>query len=111
MYAPLVAHEAGICAVQKCLPDLHVVAVEEIDNSYSLLSDESPWFNDGMNSGTLARAFYDALAARVQFPIKPEALRGFGKLSLAYAFNHATPDNCLPIIWSEGKNWKPLLEK
>jgi hypothetical protein len=111
VYAPLVAHNDGIVAVRKCLPDLHIVAVEVIDNSYSLFSDESPWFNDGLNSAPLARDFYDALVARVQLPIKPDALRGYGKLSLAYAFNHATPDNCLPIIWSEGIKWKPLLER
>jgi hypothetical protein len=88
-----------------------VVAVEVIDDTYSLFSDESPWFNDGLNSAAAARAFYDSVAARVNFPVKPEALRGHGRLSLAYAFNHATPDNCLPIIWSEGHNWKPLLER
>jgi hypothetical protein len=111
VYAPLVAHKAGIAEVQKHFPDLHVVAVEVIDNTYNLFSDQSPWFGDGVNSPLGAREFYDELMARVRFPIKPEALRGFGKLSLAYAFNHATPDNCLPIIWSEGNNWKPLLER
>jgi hypothetical protein len=111
VYAPLVAHKEGISTVQSCLPDLHVVTVEAIDNSYSLFSDESPWFDDGLNSARLARDFYDALVARLELPIKPDALRGFGKLSLAYAFSHATPDNCLPIIWSEGNGWKPLLER
>ena len=111
VYAPLVAHAAGIAEVRRCLPGLHVVAVEVIDDGYSLFSNESPWFDDGVNSPEVAREFYDSLVARLRFPIKPEALRGFGKLSLAYAFNHATPDNCVPIIWSEGNNWKPLLER
>lgn len=111
VYAPLVAHTAGIRKVKQCLPDLHVVSVEAIDDSYSLFSDDSTWFEDGVNSPQVAREFYDSLVARLEFRIKPEALRGFGKLSLAYAFNHATPDNCVPIIWSEGKNWKPLLER
>jgi hypothetical protein len=111
VYAPLAAHKDGISMVQKCLPDLHVVTVEAIDNSYSLFSEESPWFNDGLNSPPMARDYYDALVATLQLPIKSDALRGYGKLSLAYAFNHATPDNCLPIIWSEGIGWKPLLER
>jgi hypothetical protein len=111
VYAPLVAHMDGVNAIQETLPALHVIAVEMIDNSYSLFSDDSPWFNDGVNSASTARAFYDSLVTRLQFPLHPQTLRGYGKLSLAYAFNHATPDNCLPIIWSEGNNWKPLLDR
>ena len=111
VYAPLVAHATGVTEVKKCLPGLHVVAVEVIDDTYSLFSNDSPWFRDGVNSPQAAREFYDSLVARLRFPIKPEALRGYGKLSLAYAFSHATPDNCVPIIWSEANNWKPLLER
>ena len=111
VYAPLVAHKDGITAVRKHLPDLHVIAVEVIDDSYSLFSSDSDWFKDGINSAPEAKLFYDALISRVQFPIKPEGLRGYGKLSLAYGFKHATPDNCLPIIWCEGSDWTPLLER
>lgn len=111
VYAPLVAHADGIGAICRGLPGIHVVAVEVIDGSYGIFSAGSAWTSDGVNSAALAREFYDALVARVRFPIKPEALRGYGKLALAYAFSHATPDNCLPIIWSEGINWKPLLER
>jgi hypothetical protein len=111
VYAPLVAHKAGVAEAEKCVPGLRIVAAEVIDDSYSLFSEESPWFGDGVNSPRVAREFYEGLLARAQFPIKREALRGYGKLSLAYAFSHATPDNCLPIIWSEGRDWKPLLER
>jgi hypothetical protein len=96
VYAPLVAYKGGIINIQQHLSNMHVVAAEEIDNTYSLFSDESPWFEDGVNTVPMARAFYDSIVARLNAPIKPEALRGYGKLSLAYAFNHATPDNCLP---------------
>ena len=111
VYAPLVAHKVGMAEVEKYIPDLHVVAVEVIGNTYSLFSEESPWFGDGVNSPSAARQYYDGLVAQLQFPLKREAMRGYGHLSLAYAFHHATPDNCLPIIWSEGHNWKPLLQR
>lgn len=111
VYAPLVAHRDGVDAIRASLSDLHVASVEAIDDSYSLFAANSPWFDDGVNSASTARDFYDALVARLKLPIKADALRGFGKLSLAYAFHHATPDNCLPIIWSEGHNWKPLCER
>ena len=110
VYAPLVAHKVGIKKVQDSLPEVHVAPVEVIDDSYSLFSVESNWFSDEVNSPASAKLFYDKLVARVQFPIKPEAVRGYGKLALAYAFHHATPDNSLPILWAEGKTWKPLLD-
>lgn len=111
VYAPLVAHKEGVDLIKTNVPSIHVVAVEVIDNRYNLFSEESESFNDGVNSAAAAKAFYDELIKRIQFPLRPDALRGYGKLSLAYAFKHATPDNCLPIIWSQGNNWKPLLER
>ena len=80
VYAPLAAHKDGISAVQNYIPDLHVVTVEAIDNSYSLFSDKSPWFNDGLNSPNMARDYYDTLVARLHLPVTPDALRGYGKL-------------------------------
>jgi len=111
VYAPLVAHKGGISHLAKKLKALHITAVEIIDNSYNLFADDSLWFCDGINSPTTARSFYDILAKRARLPIDPEAMRGYGKLSLAYAFNHATPDNCLPLLWMEGPEWKPLLDR
>jgi len=111
VYAPLAAHVKGIAKVKEKIPGLHVVAVEVIDQSYSLFSVESNWFNDQTNTPGAARTFYEQLVGRVLFPVKPEAIRGYGKLALAYAFSHATPDNCLPILWAAGPNWKPLLTR
>lgn len=111
VYAPLVAHEDGVKKLIGSIPDLHVVAVERIDDSYNIFSKRSHCFEDGINKPESARDYYDRLAASANFPVKPEALRGYGKLALTYAFHHATPDNCLPIIWAEGPNWKPLLER
>jgi hypothetical protein len=111
VYGPLVAHSDGITAITKLLPGMHVAAVEVIDQSYSLFSDKSRWFQDSTNSPALACAFYDDLVKRASLPLRPEDLRGFGNLSLTYAFNHATPDNCLPLLWCEGANWRPLLDR
>ena len=111
VYAPLAAHVNGIAKVKERIPALNIVAVEVIDQRYSLFSEKSNWFNDQTNTPASARAFYDQLVRRVQFPVKPEAIRGYGKLALAYAFSHSTPDNCLPILWAAGMNWKPLLAR
>lgn len=111
VYGPLVAHGDGIAAIAKHVPEIHVAAVETIDQSYSLFSDKSHWFQDSTNSPTLARVFYDDLVKKAAFQLKPETLRGFGNLSLTYAFSHATPDNCVPLLWCESANWKPLLDR
>jgi len=111
VYGPLVAHRDGITAIRKHSPAFHISAVEIIDQSYSLFADDSRWFQDSTNTPSMALAFYDNLVTRASLPIRPDALRGFGNLSLTYAFNHATPDNCLPLLWCESANWKPLLDR
>lgn len=111
VYAPLTAHRSGIKWIQDQVPNFDVAAVELIDDSYSIFADSSPWFADGLNSAASASALYDDLVTRAQLAIDPLANRGVGNLSLTYAFSHATPDNSLPLLWAEGRNWKPLLER
>lgn len=36
---------------------------------------------------------------------------GWGELGLSYAFEHATPNNTLPIYWFESDRWAPLLSR
>lgn len=36
---------------------------------------------------------------------------GYDDLGLCYAFEHATPNNSLPILWMETETWHPLLNR
>lgn len=36
---------------------------------------------------------------------------GYGELGLCYAFEHATPNNTLPIYWYDSETWSPLVSR
>lgn len=112
IYAPLVAHEKGIEFLQKSYPELRICAVEKLTEKYNLFTKDSLWFKDqdNINSPLSAYTFYNNLVKDRDLPAS-EYLTGYGGFAIAYGFEHATPDNSLPILWERTKNWEPLLER
>jgi hypothetical protein len=53
---------------------------------------------------------YEALCRRVGIGGSVGA-DGFGRLGLAYAFAHGTPNNTLPIYWQETREWTPMVDR
>ena len=111
IYSPLVAHTTGISEVLSEFPNIIILPVEVLSDNYSLFSAESYCFNDGVNSSAVARDFYYEFFVKKHPNISNKYIEGFGNLSLAYCFQHAIPNNCLPIIWYRGRDWNPLLER
>lgn len=110
IYAPLVAHEKGIQRLRKRLPFIHVASVEQLDDSYCLFSPSSAHFNDGENTPELAQAFYLNFLHERGLLLGRLAL-GYSRLSLAFAFDHATPNASLPILWLPHPHLSPLLSR
>lgn len=110
VYAPLVAHKAGIEKLNITYAgELSVAAVETLDESHSLFHEEAGSFPDGENSTGAARDFYYWLLKDRGIDVSGESRRGFGCFELTYAFEHAIPDNSLPVLWwTESPNWQPL---
>ncbi len=112
IYAPLVGHEDGIKCLQNSYPELRICAVEILDKRHSLFAKNSLWFQDENNTNDpmSARLFYNKLVKDRNLPVSG-CETGVGDLGIAYGFEHATPDNCLPILWIRTDNWEPLLER
>lgn len=113
IYAPLVAHQTGLDHVKSEIKELRLCPVEILDKKHNLFSDESNWFRDhtGNNTPMKARMFFEDLIKKKKLPLRSDEYGGYGNLSIAYCFNHATPDNCLPILWFKNNNWYPLFER
>jgi hypothetical protein len=111
VYAPLVAHRTGVERLAAEFPSIRVCAVEILDSQYGLFSAESMYFKDGINSPASAHHFYEELIAERLPEINTRYRTGFGGLELAYSFQHATPNNCLPILWHQSDKWTPLFER
>jgi hypothetical protein len=112
VYAPLAAHTSGVELLRRSFPALRVAPVETLDASYGLFSPESRYFDDGLNTPDGARMFYEHMLESKAIKIDPALRGGFGGLELAYVFEHAAPDNCLPIFWwRHASGWAPLFNR
>jgi hypothetical protein len=111
-YAPLAAHSRGVNSVENSYPDLRLAPVETLTERYSLFSADSSTFDDGVNAPATAEEFYYKLLDTRGIALYGSNRRGFGGLELAYAFSHAVPDNCIPILWySHAADWQPLFDR
>jgi hypothetical protein len=134
MYTPLASHVTGKQYLQDLYPNLHLGAGEDLYEAHSVFDSNSLAFKDGTNSLDDVMRFYeDLLQSRdiIPHPIiqisggpvgilpnnnpkyLPRQYRlGYGKMALAYAFDHAIPNNSLPLFWwAESANWTPLLSR
>jgi hypothetical protein len=109
IYAPLVAHDKGVRFLRDKTPFIKVCSAESLDNTHSLFHQKSKWFNDGSNSPASALTYYKGILINNRLTYSKNRSQGFGKLCIAYSFQHAIPNNCISILWNKSNSWKPLL--
>jgi hypothetical protein len=110
-YLVAAAHESGIKKIRCELPFVYVKCAEKLGPITSVLDEKcfDRYQIDGFRDLVLEQ--YARVTAQCGLPTKGKFAKGFGELSLAYAFAHATPNNTLPIFWRETDLWTPLLER
>ncbi|MEA9554534.1 hypothetical protein VC273_00915 [Xanthomonas nasturtii] len=112
IYAPAVAHEAGIKAVRDEANYVKVITAEKLSGNHGFFS-EQVWKRLASNtiSAKDAEAWYlDFAAARNLIP--SVGALGSGGLALTIGFEHGTPNNSLPLLWYGARGaWVPLLER
>jgi hypothetical protein len=112
LYAPIVAHIKGRDHLRTTFEGLHVEPVELLDDRHAVFHDGSRCFADGTNTPEGARDFYYNLLERHDITVGGSDRRGYGHFELVYAFEHAVPDNSLPILWWPHTNgWPPLFAR
>jgi hypothetical protein len=112
VYAPLVAYDAGAKDVQKAIANVDITSVEMLTVEHRLFHAAAECFNDGLNSPSSAEQFYYDLLVSRGIALTGDDRRGFGGLELAYTFEHAAPDNSLPIWWwKDSPAWNPLFDR
>jgi hypothetical protein len=111
VYAPLVAHERGLRRLQQQASFIHICSAETLDDAHCLFHSNSRYFSDGTNSPAAARRYYYQFLSRKGFRLSRDTRSGYGRLALAYSFEHATPNNCLPLLWMQTPFWEPLFRR
>lgn len=108
IYAPLTAHSKGVGHLARNAGHVTIAAAEWLGDEYDLFGSGSSAFVDGENDPATARKFYLGLLKSRGLPVPKSYVFGWGKLGLSYAFEHAVPNNSLPIYWFGHEHWKPL---
>lgn len=113
IYAPIVAHAQGVQKVRSAFPQITIVHAELLDEQHDFFN-EHYWLtvSNGAISSADATDFYESFLRkhRLQASLKSPA-KGYGDLSLCFGFEHATPDNTLPILWHSDTSWTNLLQR
>lgn len=109
IYCPLIAVEKGMQKIVKEHPWLLTKPIELLNERHQFYhgdeSDPKLWAADGVNTVEDVRSYVMQLAASRGIPATTEH-----GLDLLLGFEHATPNNTLPLLWStRSPNWKPLL--
>jgi hypothetical protein len=104
-YFAIVASKAGIDRVRAESAFDRVEAVFEIDETYKCFSDSSRHFASPPAGVTKDAA--RAVAQTYGAVLEPTQPLGFADSQLLIAFHHNTPDNTLPIMWSDANGWLP----
>lgn len=101
--------EYGINQVKAVGVFNNVNAVFTVDDSFKAFSDDSRYYftpPDELIEKDFARATVEKYGPLMNFP----AL-GYRDCQLLVGLFHNTPDNTLPIFWTEANSWKPIFKR
>jgi hypothetical protein len=108
-YLMIFGTEYGINEVRKLGLFNTVEAVFTIDETFKAFSDNSRYFKNPPDE-TIDRDFSKATALKYGIKLFNPPL-GYGNCELLLGLYHNTPDNSLPIFWSEQNEWNPIFKR
>lgn len=109
-YIPFACHEQAISKKLNIeTPLVKVAPVEMLGEKNKFFFEKNGTFRgDKLNSVNTAKLFYETLLTDNGIKLDPF---GFGNLELSYGWNMATPNNTLPIYYTDKSAWNPLLTR
>ena len=110
IYCPLIAHQKGLDKLAAKFPWLVLLPVEVFGAAHQFYrggtQDEGLWAIDGVNQVHEVRGFVKALCDKRNIPATTQH-----SLNLLLGFEHATPNNSLPLLYAESAQWEFLLKR
>jgi len=107
-YLMLFATAKGLTEVRKITAFDDVAAIFTLDDSFKAFSAESRYFKISVDKD-IEKSFSKATAEKYGAPLFNPPL-GYADCQLLFGLFHNTPDNSLPIFWSE-RSWKPVFKR
>ena len=108
-YLMLFATARGLSEVRKIKAFDIVEAVFTLDDSFKTFSKDSRFFKISVDKD-IDKVFSKTTAEKYGASLFNPAL-GYADCQLLFGLFHNTPDNSLPIFWSEFNNWKAIFKR
>lgn len=108
-YLMLFGTENGIDTVRKLNVFNNVEAVFTIDDTFKAFSADSRYYKISPNE-MIDKDFSKRTATKYGTKLFNPPL-GYGNCELLLGLYHNTPDNSLPIFWSEQNEWQPVFKR
>lgn len=109
-YLMLFGTESGVNNVRELNVFNTVEAVFTIDETFKALSDDSRYYKT-IDDDAIDRVFSRLTAIKYGTRLFVDLPLGYGDCELLLGLYHNTPDNSLPIFWSEQNEWKPIFKR
>lgn len=110
IYCPLIAHQKGLDRLAAKYSWLTLLPVEVFGAAHEFYrgatQDTTLWAIDGANKVDDIRAFVKTLCDKRNIPYTTHH-----SLNLLLGFEHATPNNSLPLLYAESPQWHYLLKR
>jgi hypothetical protein len=109
-YFSMLATSKGLKTVRDSNLFDEVKTVFELDDSFISLEEGSRYYNSSLKEVSITIAKQVALSYGTKHKLYSPVL-GHGECQLLLGFNYNTPDNSLPIFWSDKNQWKPIFKR
>lgn len=115
IYCPLVAHETGLKRIKEFSLEIskriYVYPAEKINEKYNFFYQKlnNSKSIDGINLDRDIIEFHEKLMINNNLVKDVNEIYGFGSLGLLYFFETGIPNNTLPILRNQTKDWNRLI--
>jgi hypothetical protein len=107
-YYMLFGVESGIKYIEENLRLDEVRAVFTLDDTFKCFSEKSRYFRTKEKE---EKKLCEKISENYGKNLFPDAPLGYGGEQLLLSFFHNTPNNTLPIFWSNRNEWKPIFKR
>ena len=87
--------------------DITVISCIKLDERCRCFSNESNVFVNHPSHRDKCKVMAEAYGTK----LKPDHPLGYSDGQYAFGFHYNTPDNTLPLFWSEREDWKPVMKR
>ena len=112
IYISLVTTSYGLGEISKIAPNVAVCTAHILNERSTVFSPDIP-SSKQEEIEQLLEKYHTRLTPRESYIAgdKINLKYGYKKRGLMLGFQHSIPDSTLPIFWSQGTDWEPLIER